>query len=100
FSGTSGLLQPDAMDGTHAYFDLGNFVTNALLTPSQASAPRTLTLGNSGGTPQLNARVYGNPQAASGYALALSRSLNEVGQPLPGVDVEEIGPNGSQTNTT
>jgi RHS repeat-associated protein len=100
FSGTSGLLQPDAMDGIHAYFDLGNFVTNALLAPTQVSAPRTLTLGHNGGTPQLNARVYGNPRAASGYALALSRSLNEVGQPLPEVTVEEIGPEGQQTRTT
>jgi RHS repeat-associated protein len=100
FSGTTGLLQPDGMDGANAYLDLGNLVTNSLLAPSQSSAPRTLTLGVGSGTPQIHARVYGNPVAAAGYALALSRSLNEIGQPLPEVTVLEVGPEGSRTNAT
>src|SRR5436190_3207416 len=100
FSGTTGLLQPDGVDGANVYLDLGNFITNSLLAPNQSSGPRTLTLGVGNGAPQLNARVYGNPVAAAGYALALSRSLNEIGQPLPDVTVDEAGPEGSRTNTT
>src|SRR5688572_23924337 len=99
FSGTTGLLQPDGMDGQNAYLDLANVIPSAVLAPSQYSAPRTLSLGKTGGTPQLNVRVYGHPQP-SGYALGFTRSLNEVGQPLPDVAVEEAGPGGVSTNST
>ena len=47
----------------------------------------------------VNAKLYGQA-TVSGYALALSRSLNEVGQPLAGVNVEEFGPAGQGTNLT
>jgi RHS repeat-associated protein len=99
FSGTTGLIQPDGMDGQNAYLDLAGVIPSQVLGTNQSSAPRTLSLGNNGGTPQLNVRVYGHPQP-SGYALGLSRSLNEVGQPLPDVVVEEVGPGGVNTNST
>lgn len=99
FSGTTGLLQPDGMDGQNAYLDLANVIPGAVLAPSQYSAPRTLSLGKNSGTPQLNVRVYGHSEP-NGYALGLTRSLNDVGQPLPDVAVEEAGPGGVSTNST
>jgi RHS repeat-associated protein len=100
-SGTSGLLQPDGIDsvGNNPFLDLNNFIADGTLLPNQSSSPRTLSLGMASGTPQLATRVYAAP-VVTGFALGLTRSLNEVGQPLPDVLVEESGPLGATTNST
>ena len=102
FSGTTGVVQPDGVDnegGIKPFFDLNNFVTNGALSPNQISSKRTLSLGVGSGTPQLVTRIYA-ATTPTAFALGVTRSLNEVGQPLPGVLVEETGPQGATTNST
>ncbi|HSH15725.1 MAG TPA: hypothetical protein VLD18_06815, partial [Verrucomicrobiae bacterium] len=101
FSGTTGLLQPDGtITGGKGFLDLSGLAGNASLAPGQGTEKRTLTLGRSGtGSPSLATRFYvaKSPVAA---ALAMTRSLNEAGQPLPGVELVITGPAGSSSQTS
>ena len=97
FSGTSGPLQPDAFDGSNpakAYYDLTPLASVGQLWPGEKSGNRTVQLGYNQGSPNLNCRVFAN-LAASDPGLALVRTLNDMGQPLPGVSVTETGPAGT-----
>src|SRR5262245_28892576 len=58
WTGTSGLLKPDAMDGAKPYFDLANSLSSNSLAAGQSTAPRTLTLGFSSGSPKLVTRIF------------------------------------------
>lgn len=99
WSGTAGLMNPDGLDATKPYFDLANFVSANTLAAGQSTAARTLTLRSGSGTPALTTRVYSQVLPAAA-AITFARSLNEAGQPLPDVAVEETGPDGSKTNST
>ncbi len=99
WSGTQGLMNPDGLDATKPYFDLAGYVSNNTLAAGESTAPRTLTLRSGSGTPSISARVYSQVLPAAA-AITFARSLNDVGQPLPDVIVEEIGPDGSKTNST
>jgi RHS repeat-associated protein len=96
FTGTTGPLQSDGYDeSTQAFYDLSGFMAQGQLVPGQRSRGRTLSLGYvSGGSPTLVTRVFARPAAVS-VALGLTRTLNEVGQPMPGVLVIENGPFGT-----
>lgn len=96
FTGTSG---PQGFDGTvgggNGYWDLGAQMTTRGLAPGQKTSARTLTLGRSGtGSPVLTTRVFAAKPPAP-VPLGLTRTLNEVGQPLPSVTLQIAGPTGS-----
>ena len=97
FSGTTGPRQPDGRDDSSpalAWYDFTGALTNGVLPPNDQSRSRTLTLGFTNGTPQITARVYAKTKTSSS-GLALTRTLNEVGQPLGGVTVVEKGAGGT-----
>ncbi|HKS38089.1 MAG TPA: Ig-like domain-containing protein, partial [Verrucomicrobiae bacterium] len=101
FAGTTGPQQTEGVDDStpaKPIYDLSNWVPGETFVPGTNSLPRTLSLGFANGTPSLTTRVYA--KAASGYALGLTRSLNDMGQPLPGVQVEETGSQTIATNQT
>ena len=102
FAGTTGPVVPDGLDTNSppkGYYDLSGVVSGGGLMPGQRTSPRTLSLGFTNGAPVLQTRffVLGSPP---GSARALTRSLDDVGQPLPGVTVTESGPQGPDTNST
>lgn len=102
FSGTTGPIGPDGMEGSnpaHAYYDFTAQTPDGLLWPGDKTQPRTVTLGYNTGAPSLVGRAYAQVSALP-PGLALVRTLNEVGQPLRGVQVLEIGPLGATTNAT
>ena len=100
FSGTTGPLNPDGTDGAKAFYDLALAVGDGLLLPGESSTPRTLAVGFvANGQPNLQCKVYGHP-AVGGFALATTTTLNEIGQPLGGVLVEETGPGGTETKNS
>ena len=103
FTGTSGPMQTDGTAvGIPAspFFDLSGFVADGQLAPSELSLKRTLTLGfQPGGSPSLTTKIFA-AKTTSAEALALVATLDEVGQPLPGVNVLVIGPDGQGTNQT
>jgi RHS repeat-associated protein len=99
FTGTTGPLQPDGLDnGTpaKAFFDFSAGVADGALSPGRLTLERTLTLGVGVGAPSLVTKVFASPNRAS-VALGLVRSLNDAGEPLASVQIEESGPVG-QTN--
>ena len=100
FTGTSGPLLADGVDGEgKAFYDLSATVPDGNLIPGTRSTTRTLTLGFTGGAPKLVTRVFVRP-ASLPAALAITRTLDEDGQPLPDVQVIESGPNAVVTNRT
>ena len=97
FSGTTGPLQTDgADDGTPAkkFYELSASLKEAKLSPGEKATARTLTLGVSTGVPKLVTKVFA-ARAKPPLALALVRTLDQAGQPLTNVKIEEIGPNGT-----
>lgn len=98
-TGTSGPIQPDGWDDSvppRPHYDLSDRAPGWTLAASAATAARTLTLGyTAGATPRLTTRVYA--RLPSNAALALARTLNEAGQPLPATTIFEIGPQTSVT---
>ncbi len=94
FAGTGGPLQVDGSDPespTKKFYDLSAMTPSGRLLPGERSVPRTLTLAFSSGSPNLVTKIFAAPNRR-GVALGLVRSLNEVGQPLVGVQIEESGP--------
>lgn len=101
FSGTSGPLRPDGVSSNQFFFDLSGQLPDGLLTAGGRSSPRTLALGFlEANAPKLVTRVYAPAVTVSAAALGFTRSLNQVGQPLPGVTIEERALTGAATNTT
>lgn len=101
FAGTTGPQQTEGVDDStpsKPLYDLSNWVPGGTLASGTNSLPRTLSFGVTNGSPRLTTKVYA--KVASGYALGLTRSLNEVGQPLPGAQVVETGPRTATTNQT
>jgi RHS repeat-associated protein len=101
FSGTSG---PQNADGTiesgHGFYDLTGSLSGGNLLPGAVSQRRVLTLGRSGGgQPFLMTQVYAG-KSAEAVALALTRSLDEAGRPLPRVRLEIEGPAGAGLQET
>lgn len=70
--------------------------------PGGLSAARTLRFGflPGGQVPRLRIRVFGTGSGEAPLALALTRTLNEAGQPLTGVRVTETGPETTRSLTT
>ena len=100
FTGTSGPLLADGVDGgAKPFYDLSSTVPTGNLVPGTRSTTRTLTLGFTGSSPKLVTRVFVRPPTLPA-ALAITRTLDEAGQPLPDVQVIESGPNGVVTNRT
>jgi RHS repeat-associated protein len=102
FTGTTGLLQPDGLDAetpAKAFLDMSGTISNGVLGPGAKSANRTLSLGKASGSPKLVTKVYATRQI-SGTGLALVRTLNEAGQPLTEVTVDEVGPTGTNRLST
>jgi RHS repeat-associated protein len=100
FTGTTGPVLPDGVDGTgKAFYDLSPTVADGNLVTGIRSSARTLTIGFNGSAPKLVTRVFVRP-APLPFALALTRTLDEAGQPLPNAQVIESGPNGVVTNST
>lgn len=102
FKNTTGPSETDGLDDSSpakAFYDFTALIPNAALAQGETSSPRTLTIGVGTGAPSLVTKVYAGRERAA-YALALTRTLNDAGQPLPGAQVNETGPAGQSTNTT
>ncbi len=100
YTGTTGPLQTDGLDGGgKLFYDLSGVVLDGVLATGEKSLPRTLALGVGTGAPSLVTKVFAARDRAP-VALALARTLNEAGQPLPETQVDEIGPVGSTNKTT
>lgn len=100
FSGTSGPLGADGTSSNAFYFDFSSQLPQGILLSGGKSALRTIALGyTAGGSPKIVTRVFAAPPLGS-RAIGFSRSLNEAGQPLPGVTIQETGPDGGTTNVT
>lgn len=95
FSGTTGMRLPDGLttdSPSKAYYDWSSLVPGEGLSPGNGTARRTVSMVFSSGSPKLTLRVFG---ARTDFPpLGLTRSLNEVGQPLPLADVRVVGPSG------
>ena len=101
FTGTSGPLQPDGVSSNQAYFDLSAQLPAGALLVGQATTARTIALGYSAGAePQLVTSVFAASTGRKLAALAFTRSLDQVGLPLPGVGIMENGPDGTNSYTT
>ncbi|MGH7972326.1 MAG: hypothetical protein ACREIC_26745, partial [Limisphaerales bacterium] len=99
FSGTSGPLRTDGVSSNQFYFDLSGQLGNWVLGPGAKTVPRTLGLGYvAGGNPNITPRVFAGQTEVSSQALGFTRTLNQVGQPLAGVSIQESGPSGAGTN--
>jgi RHS repeat-associated protein len=101
FTGTSGPLRADGVSTNLSYYDLSGQIPSGVLAPGTVSAARTLGFGfttNQG--PKLATRLFSGIQTNTSQALAFVRTLNQAGQPLPGVSVQETGPGGGATNLT
>ena len=103
FQGTSGLVGPDGLDDSQpakAYLDLSAAAGNGSLSPGEMTSSRTLTLGRSAaGSPSLATRLFAArpPTVAT---LGVTRSLDGVGQPLPGVLLTGTGASGALNQRT
>lgn len=97
YSGTSGPLHQDGFDESQppkAFYDFSATVANGTLAAGGKSGVRTIGLGVLGvNAPRLVMKVFGRSAPAPG-GFAVTRSLNEVGQPLGNVQVLESGPIG------
>jgi pimeloyl-ACP methyl ester carboxylesterase len=87
------VRQPDGLSEGSAFVDLTERIGSDGLAPGSRSSTRTLTLEVRSGTPSLTGRFFAR-RPVENRALALARTLNEAGQPLPGVEVTESGPDG------
>lgn len=102
FQNTSGPQGADGLDDSvpaKAFYDFTTLVPNNRLGAGESSGARTLTLGMGVGVPSLVTKVYAGGEA-SALTLALTRTLDAAGQPLPDVRVEETGPNGPASHST
>ncbi|MBX3733953.1 MAG: Ig-like domain-containing protein [Verrucomicrobiae bacterium] len=103
YSGTPGPVGPDGLDDSQpskAFFDLSGRTTDGTLAPGGVTAPRTLTLGRSGtAPPAVETRVFA-ARVPVVSALGLTRSLDEVGRPLPAVGLSVEGPAGTGVQTS
>lgn len=96
FSGTTGIQLSDGATASGKQFlDLSGWSADASLAPGQGTGKRTLMLGRSGtSAPSLVTKFFvARPPKAA--ALGITRSLNDAGQPLPGVELDIAGPAGS-----
>ncbi|HAM72524.1 MAG TPA: hypothetical protein DCM86_12855, partial [Verrucomicrobiales bacterium] len=92
FTGTTGPLRPDGLDATGLpFFDFTPVLTGGALPAGAVTPVRSISLGVAAGVPALTTRVFERTQPGAGIGAALVASLNEVGQPLPGVEVTEAG---------
>jgi len=100
FTGTTGPRQPDGTSVGKGFYDLSRHLTASGLAPGQKSAPRTLTLGMGGsGNPGLVTRIYASAPVIPA-ALAVTRSVDDIGRPLPAVKMEIGGPAGAGIRET
>ncbi len=101
FNGTSGPLRADGVSSNQAYFDLSGQLPVGALLVGQQSSVRTIALGyTAGAEPHLVTSVFAGSAKNTLEALAFTRSLNQVGQPLAGVTIQETGPDGTNSYTT
>jgi len=103
FTGTIGPLRPDGISigsPSSPFFQaqLPSANTNGIFAPGAATQPRTIALGfvDDASVPQLTTKVFVQPVGQT-YALALTRTLDDLGQPLPGVLVHESSAQGQRT---
>lgn len=100
FTGTTGPLGADGTSSNAAYFDFSSQLLQGALPSGGKSGLRTIALGfTQGGSPKLVTRIFAAAPLGS-RALGFTRSLNEAGQPLPSVAIQETGPDGGTTNVT
>ena len=102
YQNTTGPQGADGFDDStppKPFYDFTALVPNGELATGQSSGARTLALGAAAGSPSLVTRVYAGRELG-GAGLALARTVNDVGQPLPGVQTAEEGPTAARTYTT
>ena len=100
-SNTTGPITTDGVTADAPVKRVLRIYAGGVLNPGTVSLPQNVALGfvAGAGSPRMQLRVYGVP-AGPAYALGVTRTLNEVGQPLPGVGVTERSPQGERVLTT
>lgn len=94
FRGTSGPLLVDGTLGgatPRAFYDLSSLTPSGELGAHQSTASRTLSLGFTTGSPVLVTRVFAGTLPPP-VPIGVTRSLNDVGQPLAGTTLTVTGP--------
>jgi RHS repeat-associated protein len=105
-TGTTGAVRPDGFSlgsPSSPFFQLqlpAAFV-DGQFGPGRATQPRTIALGfvDGAGPPKLTTKIFIQP-VGQAFSLALTRSLDGLGQPLPGAQVTETGPQGERILAT
>ncbi|MDB6038861.1 MAG: hypothetical protein JWM99_2702, partial [Verrucomicrobiales bacterium] len=100
FQNMSGMLASDGTNSGRAFVNLTSSLNLGILAPGHGTIPHTLSLGITSGTPTLQTKVFGPTVSSGTLAAALTRSLNEAGQPLGEAQVTELGPDGVRNYTT
>jgi len=100
--GTSGVRDTDNTPSAPAneppYWNLTGAREGSAFAPGAATRARLLSLGRQGDeTPRLITQVLAEIATSNASALALTRTLDDQGLPLPDVTIEQVGPAGSQT---
>ncbi len=97
--GSSQPISPDGLDSSapaRPFFDLSAQVGSGKLAAGAASDGRTLAFTRGSGLPLVATRVFAAPKSSGAAGgLGIVRTLTEVGQPFPGVQIEEAGANGT-----
>lgn len=100
FQGTSGPRRADGNSEAKAFYDLTGHLNGGTLLQTRRTTSKTISLGyTAGGAPRVQARVFAGvltPTAPMGFV----RALNEVGQPLGKVAIEQVGVLGTLAQTT
>lgn len=99
--GTSGPRDadnaPSAPMDEPPFWNLTAWRDGPTLNPGSQTRPRLLSFGRQGeSAPQLVTRVYAEVSTPTASALALTRTLDDQGLPLPGTSIEQVGPDATR----
>ena len=105
-TGTTGPIRPDGFSlgsPSSPFFQLQlpAAYVDGQFAPGRATQPRTIALEfvDGAGPPKLTTKVFIQP-VGQAFSLALTRSLDGLGQPLPRAQVTETGPQGERVLLT
>lgn len=99
FTNVTGLANANGEVDGKAFAELTRQVLDGALSPAEVTLPHTLALPVSGGgAPAVAVRLFG--RRPSGIGVAVVRTLDGAGLPLPGVSITESGPGGTRLLAT
>jgi len=92
---TSGPMDADGTASQRPFYNISPLINGGELAPGKISAPRTISLRMGTGAPKMAVAVFApSGPLSTSEVLALVRTLDATGHPLPETDVEEKSPLG------